>query len=210
MENNYFLQLQNELPYLSKELLLEIRDSCEVVSFTASTQIIRLGQYIQVIPIVLKGVVKVLSQKEDKEVLLYYIQPNESCVMSFASGFKNEPSPIFALVEEEATMVLLPIKKVLQWLKRYPEINTLFYQQYNQRYQDLLTTINHLIFDKLDVRVYEYLAQKATILNTQTLKISHRQIASDIGTAREVVSRIIKKLELEGKIIQNTNTVTLL
>lgn len=209
MEKAHYQQLKKELPYLGDALLDEISNTCDVISLETSSQIIRMRQYIKVIPIVLEGVIKVLSQNQDKELLLYYIKPNESCVMSFHAAFKNTPSPILAIVEEDAKVLLLPIAKVKEWLKTYPEINTLFYQQYNQRYQDLLDTVNYLVFDKLEVRVYDYLLQKKMISNSKIIKISHRQIASELGTAREVVSRIIKKLEIQEKLIQGTNFITL-
>ena len=95
-------------------------------------------------------------------------------------------------------------------MKDFPDFNSLFYTQYNLRYADLLSTINSLLFEKLDKRVYDYLKEKATISHKNPLKISHRQIANELGTAREVISRIMKKLETEGKVKQFSTTIEII
>jgi CRP/FNR family transcriptional regulator len=173
-------------------------------------EILSQGKYIKVIPIVLKGLLKVYNPYQEKDLLLYYIQENESCVMSFSSGLKNEPSMVSAVSLQDSTLLLLPIDKVQKWIKEYPEFNTLFFNQYNKRYQDMLSTINHVLFDKLDHRLYDYLKEKARINNSTEIKISHREIASDLGTAREVISRVMKKLENQGFVKQSHQSIKFL
>ena len=146
----------------------------------------------------------------EKELLLYYIKPQESCIMSFAAGMKNEPSKIFAVAEEDTSALLLPTDKVALWVRDYPEVNHLFFQQYNLRYSDLLTTIHQLLFERMDKRLLDYLVNKSLLTGRNPIKISHRQIAAELGTAREVISRIMKKLENDGKIRQEANTIEIL
>jgi len=195
--------IREKLDFLSNELLTEIDNTSNIVSFEKNTELVREGQFIKVIPIVLEGLIKVFSRYDDKELLLYYIKPSESCIMSFSAIQKNTPSEIFAVTEEDTKVLLLPANLIPNWLKNYPTLNQLFYSQYNIRYTELLKTINHLLFNKLDVRVYNYLVEKKNITQKNPLKISHRQIASELGTAREVISRIIKKLETEQKVKQH-------
>lgn len=147
---------------------------------------------------------------KDKELLLYYIKPSESCVMSFSASLKNTPSQVFAITKKETTVILLPLSKVDGWAKNFPNFNQLFFEQYNVRYNELLKTINHLLFDKLDVRLYTYLVKKKNITQKNPIKISHRQIANELGTAREVISRLIKKLEGENKVKQLSNQIKIL
>lgn len=198
------------LSHLHPDLISEIREYSLVKEFLKDTQILREGQYVKVIPIVLEGLIRVSTSYDDKELLLYYIKPDESCIMSFAASLKNEPSKIIAIVEEPSRVLLIPTGKLPKWLREYPEINTLFYQQYNLRYSELLDTINHLIFDKLDKRLHDYLVEKKALTNSNPLKISHRQIANDLGTVREVISRTMKKLESEGKVKQHTSSIEIL
>jgi CRP/FNR family transcriptional regulator len=177
------------------------------MDFKENTVLLREGQYVKVIPLVLEGLIKVYTQYQDKELLLYYIQPNESCVMSFGASLKNEPSKIFAVTEEPTKVLLLPVEKVGQWTRQFPDFNNLFFNQFNQRYSDLLETINQLLFDKMDKRLYDYLVAKVTITHKNPLKVSHRQIAAELGTAREVISRVMKKLETENKVIQQGTSI---
>lgn len=196
--------------YLNPELIKEIQTVSIIKEFPADTEILREGQYIKVIPIVLNGLIKVFTRYEEKELLLYYIKPHESCIMSFSASLKNLPSKIFAITEEDTKALLIPANKIPEWINQFPDINTLFYQQYNIRYSDLLDTIHHLLYDKMDKRLLDYLNEKVQLTNKNPLKISHRQIASELGTAREVVSRLMKKLEAEGIVKQHANTIEII
>lgn len=198
------------MSYLNPDLVSEILSLASINDIEKNTEILREGQYVKVIPIVIEGLIKVFTSHQDKELLLYYIRPNESCIMSFAAGLRNEPSKVFAATEEDTTALLLPVDEVFKWTKQFPDINTLFFQQYNLRYSDLLDTIHHVLFDKLDKRLYNYLREKVRLTNQNPIKISHRQIASELGTVREVISRTMKKLEAEQLLKQHSNNIELL
>ena len=195
-------KIREHLSFLGKDLLEEITRSALIKEIPKGTEILREGQYIRAIPLVIDGLIKVYSRFEDKELLLYYIEPFQSCIMSFSSGLANEPSKIYAETEEDTVTMLLPVEKVNTWIKQFPEINTLFFNQYNIRYSELLETIRYLLYFKLDKRIYDYLLEKSRLKGTKKLRIKHKQIAYELGTAREVVSRILKKLEKEEKVRQ--------
>jgi CRP/FNR family transcriptional regulator len=195
---------------LHPDLRAEIEEHAILKEIPQGMEILREGQYIKVIPIVVEGLLKVYTRHEDKELLLYYIKPQESCIMSFSASMKNEPSQIFAVAEEDTTALLLPVERIIQWTRLFPDINQLFFQQYNLRYTELLTTIHHLLFDRMDKRILDFLANKSQLTGRNPIKISHRQIAAELGTAREVVSRLMKKLENEGKIKQEANMIEIL
>ncbi len=203
-------KLKTQLSFLGQELLEEILENSQIVEVPKNQEILREEQYVKVLPIVLEGLVKVFSSHEDKEFLLYYIQPVESCIMSFSSIINHSPSKIYAVTETDSELLLLPAEKVEAWIKKYPKFNSLIYQQYNLRYSELLDSIQHMIFDKLDKRLYDFLIEKKNLTHENPLQISHRQIASELGTAREVVSRLMKKLEIEGKIEQGVQSVMIL
>lgn len=185
---------------LSPLLVAEIMQHCKVAHFSKGTELIREGQYVKVVPFVIKGVVKVFTRQEDKELLLYYIKPSESCVMSFSASLTNEKSRIYAITEEDSLVVLFPSHLLSKWVTLHPSINQLFFQQYNLRYSDLILTINHLLYDRLDKRLLSYLTDKMAILSVNRIKISHKEVANELGTAREVISRLVKKLEKQGQI----------
>jgi CRP/FNR family transcriptional regulator len=198
------------LSHLHPDLLSEIKAASIIKQIPKGAEILREGQYAKVVPIVLEGLMKVFTSYEDRELLLYYVKPNESCIMTFAASFDNQPMKIFALAEEDTTLLLLPVDKVAVWRKQYPDFNTLFFQQYNLRYGDLLDKIHNVLFERMDKRVYDYLKEKVELTKKNPLRISHRQIATELGTAREVVSRTIKKLEAEGKVKQYSNKIEFL
>jgi len=207
---NSIEQLKKELYFLGYDLLQTMFEEGTLMKFDAKTQILEEGQYVKMIPLVISGLIKVFTRFEDKDLLLYYIAPNESCIMSFSAALNNDTSKIFAVVEEESEVLLLPSSKVVKWVNSYPTINKLFYQQYDKRYNDLLHTISEVIFKKLDERLIGYLKQKQELLKSHIIKITHKQIAADLGTAREVISRLIKKLEKENVIRQNAEGIEIL
>jgi CRP/FNR family transcriptional regulator len=204
------MDLKNILPDLNPQLREKIIASANIVDVPKNIEVMHEGQYVKSIPIVTTGLVKVFTRNEDKELLLYYIKPSESCIMSFDACLNNAPSKVYASTEENSTILLLPVDKVFKWMKEYPEMNSLFFQQYNIRYNELILMINQLLFEKMDQRLIKYLKTEVNVRNTNPIKISHQKIASHLGTAREVVSRILKKLEIEGQISQNANGIKVL
>ncbi|PKP25029.1 MAG: Crp/Fnr family transcriptional regulator [Bacteroidetes bacterium HGW-Bacteroidetes-2] len=203
-------EIEKKITFLDAGLIQEILEVATVKEFPKGTVILKEEQYVKVLPIVIEGLVKVYSRFEDRELLLYYIQPKESCIMSFSAFNHNEPSRVFATTEEVSKILLLPVYKMALWLKTYPSLNALFYHQYNLRYSELLETIHQLLLKKMDKRLFEYLVEKGRLTNQDFLKISHNQIANELGTVREVISRVMKKLETEGKVKQAYNGIQLL
>ena len=189
-------------PGLSQQLTSEIMENSNIIDIPGNVEVMREGQYVKAVPIVTKGLIRVYTRNEDKELLLYYIQPGESCIMSFDACLKNIPSKVYASTEKDSSVLLMPTDNVFRWMKEYTEFNSLFFLQYNLRYNELLIMINNLLFEKMDVRILELLKAKMKVTGINPVKISHRQIANDLGTAREVVSRVMKKLEHEGKVKQ--------
>lgn len=194
--------MADPLHFLPSGLQEAIHEHGQLVAFEEGQEIIREGQYIKVIPIILEGAIKVISRFEEKDLLLYYIQARESCIMSLTAIMENSPSKIFAITEAPTRAILIPARLIEEWLRIYPSFRQLFFQQFYHRYEDLLDTIQQLLFEKIDQRVLKYLRNKSELLQTKKLKISHRQIAEDLGSAREVISRAMKKLEHEGNVSQ--------
>ena len=202
--------LRQKFAFLGPNLIDEVLEHSTYQEIPKNTEILREGQYIKVIPLVVDGAIKVFTRFKEKELLLYYIRPDESCIMSFAASMKNEPSKVFAITEVDTQAILLPISKIDNWFNNYPKFNSLFFRLYNERYIDMLDTINHLLFNKLDQRVLAHLQEKEEISGDKFIKTTHKQIANELGTAREVISRVIKKLEKEKKLTQLSEGIKLL
>jgi CRP/FNR family transcriptional regulator, anaerobic regulatory protein len=207
---NYTNELENLSRQFGKDVMDHILESSSIIDFPENAELIREGQYVKGVPIVLEGMVKVFAGEGSKEILLYYIQPGESCVMSLSACLKNEKSKVCAIATEYTSAILLPCDKLNHWILHYPVINRLFYLQYDRRYTELIGTVNHLLFDKLEKRLIDYLKEKKIMTGKNPIKISHKEIAKDLGTAREVVSRLIKKLENQQKLQQHHDSIELL
>ncbi len=202
--------LKKKFPNFEKRMLKEMLSTGMIKEVPEGMEVIRYGQYLKMLPIVLDGVVKVYSQYEDKEFLLYYIQANESCIMSLSAVINETPSRIFALTGTDSVIMMFPSKIVKKWIKNYGAFNSLFYNLYDNRYNDLIETLNQVLFEKLDTRLLSYLKEKSDVSGLKEIKITHKQIAEELGTAREVVSRIMKKLETNRQIEQGKGFVKLL
>ncbi|WP_175620955.1 Crp/Fnr family transcriptional regulator [Chryseobacterium schmidteae] len=166
---------------------------------------------IRAIPIVMKGMIKVIRTEEDgREILLYYIQAGESCIMSFLGGMHNEKSILKAEVEEDTEILFLPVDKVSLFIKEYPEWLDYIFRLYHKRFEELLDIINAIAFKKVDERLLNLLIKKTEISQSKTVITTHEQLANELGTARVVVSRLLKQLEDTGKLKLGRNKITLL
>ena len=203
MSSNYF-------PFFNPRLTEQIYKYSAEKIIPEHTELVSAGQYIQSLPVVLDGLVKVFTSYNEKEFLLYHIKPSESCVLSFITSNKNKPSTFFAKTEEESKILFLPINKVELWIKDYPEFNAMYLDLFSDRYYDLIDTLNHVLFDRLDLRLYRYLCKKVKLSNSIMIKMSHKEISYELGTSREVISRILKKLEFEKKVKQTKGGIIVL
>jgi len=193
--------LQQKFAIFNNDLIEQIYLKSKVIEVEKGNEILRVGQYVSVIPIVLSGLVKVYTFSDDKEFLLYFIKEYESCIMSFTAGINNNMSQIYAVTEENSTLLLLPSTEVIKWSRQFPEFITFYLKFYQNRYQDIIDTLRHVVFDHLDQRVLDYLKNRIEMEGKGSIKITHKEISIDLATSREVVTRIIKKLENDHRII---------
>jgi len=189
-------------PFLETELVEEIESHARMQSFAKGDHIVKQGEFIRFLPIVVKGSIKVCSMEDSIPFLLYYISSGESCIYSFAHTFNNDKAEFSASAEIDSDLLLLPLPKVNEWLKIYPSLGSLVLADYQKQYKDLLNTTKQITCYQLDERLLEYLKTKAQIMNSNLLNIKHQEIADDLGTSREVISRVLKKLSKSNHIKQ--------
>lgn len=178
--------------------------------YKAGSIILNENAHIRSIPIVIKGTLKVIrTEEDDREILLYYIKAGESCIMSFLGGLHNETSKLKAEVEEDAEILFLPIDKVILFIKEYPQWLDYIFRLYHKRFEELLEIINAIAFKKVDERLLALLKKKSELIQSAVIPITHKQLASELGTARVVVSRLLKQLEETGTVRLGRNKITL-
>lgn len=168
------------------------------------------SSHIKAIPIVVQGSLRVMRTDEDgREILLYYIKAGESCIMSFLGGIHHETSKVKAVAEEDVEVLLLPIDKIGLLLKDFPEWLDYIFRLYHKRFEELLEVVNAVAFKKVDERLLDFLHKKSEVVKSKILSITHEQLANELGTARVVVSRLLKQLEINGTLKLERNKITL-
>ncbi len=181
-----------------------------IKTFAEGETILRENAYIHSIPIVLHGLIKVIrSDDEGKEILLYYISPGESCIMSFLGGMHHDTSKIKAIAEEQCEILFVPIEKVVGLLKENPQWLDYIFKLYHKRFEELLDVVNAIAFKKMDERLLHFLQKKAAMQSSNTIIITHEQLANELGTARVVISRLLKQMEDEGLVKLGRNKIFL-
>jgi CRP/FNR family transcriptional regulator len=191
-----------------------IREKLADIGFTKTFSegeiIVIENAYVRAIPIVTNGSIKVMRTDEDgREILLYYIKAGESCIMSFLGGLHQDTSKVNAIAEETTEILFIPIAKVGLLIKEFPEWLDYIFRLFHQRFEELLEVVNAIAFKKLDERLLDLMKKKFEITQTKTLHITHEQLANELGTARVVVSRLMKQMEVEGLVTLGRNKITL-
>lgn len=203
----YFPKLAS-VPEL-KENIIKISS---IHRFNEGTVILKQGTYVKVIPLVISGLVKVFKEEamNGNEVLLYYIKPGESCIMSVTTSVRNELSQVKAVIEKDAEIILIPADLALKIAKKYPKWNEFIYELFNLKFEEILHIIEILTFSNKDTRLLEYLKKEAELGNSFSIAKTHQQIANELGSSREVISRLLKKLEHEGYIRMRQSNIELI
>lgn len=195
----------------SPELIEKLYQYSIRKEYEAGSIILNENASIRSIPIVTKGTLKVIRTEEDgREILLYYIVAGESCIMSFLGGMHNETSKVKAQVEEDAEILFLPMDKVALFIKEYPQWLDYIFRLYHKRFEELLEIVNAIAFKKVDDRLLSLLYKKQELTGNNILNITHEQLANELGTARTVVSRLLKQLEDIGKVKLGRNKIILM
>jgi len=180
-------------------------------SFHEGDVILNEDSNIKAIPIVKSGSIRVMRTDEDgREIFLYYIKAGESCIMSFLGGIHNETSKVKAIAEEDTEILFIPVDKVKLLIKEYPDWLDYIFRLYHKRFEELLEVVNAVAFKKVDERLLNLIRLKCNHTNSHTLYVTHEQLANELGTARVVVSRLLKQMEDEGLVKLGRNKVTLM
>jgi len=192
-------------------LIKEMQQFGEVKHFTEGDLIMDYGKYIRMMPIIVKGTIKVFRMDETgNEILLYYLSSNESCSMAYSCCMEAKKSEVKAIAEDDVELIAIPHLKLEEWLCKYPTWKSYIMRSFNERFLELLKSIETIAFHKLDERLISYLKEKQRLSGSSVIKASHYLIADELHTSRVVVSRLLKQLENDKKIILYRNEIKLL
>ncbi len=192
-------------------LIKEMQQFGELKSFAEGDIIMDYGKYIRMMPIIVKGTIKVFRMDESgNEILLYYLSSNESCSMAYSCCMEAKKSEVKAIAEDDVDLIAIPHIKLEEWLCKYPSWKSYIMKSFNERFLELLKSIESIAFHKLDERLIAYLKEKQRHTHSNVIKASHYLIAEELHTSRVVVSRLLKQLENDKKIILYRNEIKLL
>ena len=193
------------------ELVKEMAQFGEMKFYKEGDIIMDYGKYIRMMPIVVKGTIKVFRMDDTgKEILLYYLSSNESCSMAYSCCVEAKKSEVKAIAEDDVELIAIPHIKLDEWLCKYPSWKNYIMRSFNERFLELLKSIESIAFHKLDERLIAYLKEKKRLSGSNVIKASHYVIADELATSRVVVSRLLKHLENDGKILLYRNEIKLL
>lgn len=204
--------LDQAYSYIFEEALLdEIAKVAVYKEFKADDYLIEIGDYIKTMPLLLTGAIKILREDENgDELLLYFLERGDTCAMTLTCCMGQSKSRIRAIAETDGAMLMIPIEKMEEWLTKYKTWRNFVFDSYNVRLNEMLEAIDTLAFMNLDERLYKYLTDKAKVIGNTEIKNTHQEIAYEMHTSRVVISRLLKALELQGKIKLHRNKIEIL
>lgn len=182
-------------------LLDEINGVATFMEVSEGEDLIKPGQYIKSMPLLLSGSVKIMRpDAEGEELLLYHLEKGDTCAMTMTCCIGNTKSEIHAVTETASKLLMIPVGKMEEWSSKYKTWRNFVFTSYHNRMMELLESVDNIAFNNMDERLENYLNDKIVILNSKHIYITHKEIAADLHTSRVVISRLLKKMEKNQKI----------
>lgn len=191
-------------------LLAKIEQVGKLMHYKVGDVIMEPGKYIKIVPLLLKGSVRILREDGNgNELFLYYLTEGQSCAASMSIFFSEKQSNIKAIAEEDSDILGIPNEHALSWFNEYVSWRSFVMQTMERRFDELIQTVDTIAFSKTDERLLQFLFAKSKTLQTKLITITHQEIANELSTSREVISRLLKQFEKEGKLKLGRNRIEL-
>jgi len=200
--------ITKSFPFFEDELVKTLLNNGHYKRIEANTEVMRIGDKITFIPLVISGLIKVMRQDENgQEILLYFLKSGEVCSTTLSCCMDNAYSNIIAITEEDAEIFFIPVNQIDNWMGKYPTWKKFIMLSFRARFDELLQTIDSIAFMKMDQRLIKFLMDQCSSKGTKVFYGTHQEIASQLNTSREVISRLLKQLEKDGKVTLSRNRV---
>ncbi|WP_295673879.1 Crp/Fnr family transcriptional regulator [uncultured Mucilaginibacter sp.] len=200
----------NPLPFTDPKLLDEIKRFTRTKTIKAGETLISPGDKVVFVPIVLKGVLRIIRQGGgDKEIFLYHLYPGQTCAMAINCCQADKISAVKAIAEDDTEVLQVPVNLIDDWFK-YPEWKMFVNSTYGQRFTELIEVVDLIAFSNMDKQVLHYLQQRGRAAGTKKISITHQQIADELHTHREAISRLLRTMEEKDLVRLGRNTIELL
>ena len=204
--------LKDKYGHLFEDALLnEINQFGTFKDIPEGYQLIDTGQYIKSMPLLISGAIKIMRDDDDgDELLLYFLESGDTCAMTLTCCLGNTKSEIRAIAELDTKLIMVPIGKMEEWTGKYKSWRNFVFESYHNRLMEMLETLDSIAFLKMDERLLKYLKDKSNITKDHVIYSTHQEIAYELHTSRVVISRLLKKLENQGKIELNRNNIKII
>lgn len=200
----------NVLPFTDPKLLDEIKRFTRTKTIKAGETLISPGDKVVFVPIVLKGVLRIIRQGGgDKEIFLYHLYPGQTCAMAINCCQTDKISAVKAIAEDDTEVLQVPVNLIDDWFK-FPEWKMFVNSTYGQRFTELIEVVDLIAFSNMDKQVLHYLQQRGKAAGTKKISITHQQIADELHTHREAISRLLRTMEEKDLVRLGRNTIELL
>jgi CRP/FNR family transcriptional regulator len=198
----------SQYSFLEKDLQDEILEIGVKKTFQSNESLIREGQFISSFPLILSGIIRISrTGNEGNELLLYYLKENEVCAMSLTCCMAQLTSNVNAVAEEPTEVILLPVEMINNWMSKYPSWKQFVMQTFHTRFRELIDTVDSIAFMKLDERLIKHFLDRNKKSGATTFTGTHQDLALQLNSSREVISRLLKKLEKDKKIKLSRNFI---
>ncbi|WP_460686692.1 Crp/Fnr family transcriptional regulator [Niabella aquatica] len=199
--------LKNIFPGLEAELYGELLQQGTVKKVRAGDTLLKTGQTIRSAMLVMDGIVKLYREDEEgREYFIYNLAAGQACSLSMICAIKHETSEILAKALTDVTLLSIPFKSMELWMGRYKSWYRFVLTNYRSRFEELLRTIDAIAFTGMDERLETYLLKQKETLGSD-MRMTHQEIANDLNSSREVISRLLKKMETRGWVVIGRNTI---
>ncbi len=195
--------------FSDKKLLEEIHRYGMIKPFPGDTVVLNPGDDIFFMPIVYKGVLRIVRQNPDgNEIFLYHLYPGQTCAMALNCCTGRKKSNVKAITEEDTELLLIPANQIEDWHK-FSEWREYVYNTFSTRFNELIEVIDLIAFSNMDKQVMHYLNERARATGTRALYITHQQIADELHTHREAISRLLRNMEQKNMLKLGRNIIEL-
>ncbi|HEU4718750.1 MAG TPA: Crp/Fnr family transcriptional regulator [Bacteroidia bacterium] len=201
-------ELEKHFPQFEEPLKKLIAENGSLKTYEEGDIVMEKGNYIRSTMLVTEGNIGLYRDGDDgNEFLVYDIGPGEACALSLICALKQERSELKARATERTSVILVPLKLMDELMLQYRSWYYFVLETYRNRFEKLLEVIDQVIFKGMDERLVFYLKQKTEKSGTTKLHITHQEIANDLNSSREVISRLMKKMEMKGMVKSGRNSV---
>jgi CRP/FNR family transcriptional regulator len=199
--------LANLFPSFEPALISELEEKASIYDFKAGETLVKKGQYFKSALIVVDGLIKIYREDEEgNEFFIYFLEAGQACALSMVCASRQETSEIMAVATKDSTALTVPFQVIDEWATKYKSWNTFMMSSYRQRFEELLVTLDHVAFRNMDERLEFYIKRQAEKLGNN-LPLTHQQIADDLNSSREVISRLLKNMEKNKWLILHRSSI---